>query len=1472
MRNRAFLKVALLGLLALALVPGLAAAGQEMLASQAAERATAVSGPVISVSPLSHDFGVVILGNSATFDFTVSNTGDADLHISGYSASDPQFTASFAPLTTLMPGETTLMTVTYTPVTGASTHAQVIIQSDATNGSFPVNVDGRGNTPPVLTVPASPVNFAAFVPNTLTVSAVDAEDDPVTFGLSSSPALPVGATFDHSTGVLSWTPTAGDAGSYLLTFDASDPYSTSASQDVTLNVTADNRPPVADPGGPYSAGVGQPIQFDGTGSSDPDADQSLTYSWNFGDSSTGSGPTPSHAYAAVNTYVVTLTVTDDFVIPLSNSATTSADIFSAVGIHLLAKLKSGELPIDGTGTQLISIELDNQGQVPLTSIDIASLKLSSNSTLGAVSFIKPDPKSVSVGDLDQDGTADLVLSFTRFDLRQLIGNVPNHTPVTLTMVGQTQGGNPQVVFGSGGPFSVKNTASGDHAPVVTAPTELDASHDKLFQFDVTAVDPEGDAITSLTAAPLPSGATFTPVVTNLSGKFSWTPTTAQIGDYTVTFTASNAKTGQASTLIHVKDQKPVVTAPASANFPSNKTSRFNVSAADPDGDVVTGISLGGDVQTGMQILPSATHSAAAPDTFQWAPTTAQESPQQGQQLVPYVVVFTAATSTLTGTAATAITVPANLKPEVAAPDSQVVNHNSNIQFNVIVTEPDGEAINSLIATKDGVLLPSAPVNPDDAFFTTLPNKSSGTFAWTPSAGQVSAAGTYYHVLFTANSGSPGLDGTAATLVRVADRRPVVSVAGSASVRADELLKVGVGSTEPDGDPYTIAASYNGGALPAGMDFDQAGAGSGDDTLRWTPSFAQVSPKGPGNDPVPYVIKFTATSSSPVNVGTAATAVTVLPNRAPDVSAPQTYTQGAEALATFLVKVSDPDFDLISTLTAADLPSGASFTTSPDNKVGTFNWTPTAAQVSPRQGSSLVPYVVTFTATSETLTGTTTGTAATAITILPNRAPVVSAPASVTIPANFLSSVEVNASDPDGDAISSLVATGMPAGATFTAQPDNKKGLFEWTPGSGDTGTTTNVTFTATSGATPQSGSATTAVTVSNNRPPVVTAPATKTAPHGSLLTFSVLVSDADGDAIGSLVATDSPAGATFTTNGSNTAGSFNWVPALGDVAGSPYTVTFTAMSGSPALEGSAHTVITVTDTAPKVTAPASVTIPYNKTSTINVSVSDAEGDAISSLAVSGAPAAATFSTNATNTAGTLSWAPAASDIGTTTTVTFTAMSTTMTTSASTAISVVNKPPVVSAPASVNAVQSLLLSISVTATDPDGVGMSSLTANLSGLPAGNDAVFTANGSHTAGTLTWTPKFVDVAPQPYVVSFSGTDADGLTGAASTSITVVKSATAAGSLADATPAAKFDARVSPNPFNPAAKFFFATTRPGFVKIRLFDLQGRLVRTLLDEPNMVAGTHEVTLNGHGLGSGVYYYRVDALEGTLKGHVTVLK
>src|SRR6267378_5902620 len=222
MRNRAFLKVVLLGLLTFAFVPGLAGAasqGQDltgMLASSAAERATAVSGPIINVTPTSHDFGRVnVGGSSGNFDFTISNnaTDGSTLHISALNHSGPGFSASATSMTILAGGTATLHSA-YSPASGSGLQSDnVAIVSDASNGTFSVLLHGIANNAPVFNPAlASDYNAPAFVNFSLTASATDQEGDGLSWSISSVPPLPVGATFDGASGTLSWTPGSADAG------------------------------------------------------------------------------------------------------------------------------------------------------------------------------------------------------------------------------------------------------------------------------------------------------------------------------------------------------------------------------------------------------------------------------------------------------------------------------------------------------------------------------------------------------------------------------------------------------------------------------------------------------------------------------------------------------------------------------------------------------------------------------------------------------------------------------------------------------------------------------------------------------------------------------------------------------------------------------------------------------------------------------------------------------------------------------------------------------------------------------------------------------------------------------------------------------------------------------------------------------------------------------------------------------------
>ena len=100
--------------------------------------------------------------------------------------------------------------------------------------------------------------------------------------------------------------TSGSFGGHLDAFQSLESLSGSAT--VTVLET-DNTPPVADAGPDQTDDEGATVTFDGSGSSDADGD-TLTYSWDFGDNSQGTGVAPTHVYADNGVYTVKLTVDD----------------------------------------------------------------------------------------------------------------------------------------------------------------------------------------------------------------------------------------------------------------------------------------------------------------------------------------------------------------------------------------------------------------------------------------------------------------------------------------------------------------------------------------------------------------------------------------------------------------------------------------------------------------------------------------------------------------------------------------------------------------------------------------------------------------------------------------------------------------------------------------------------------------------------------------------------------------------------------------------------------------------------------------------------------------------------------------------------------------------------------------------------------------------------------------------------------
>ncbi|MCP3859200.1 MAG: T9SS type A sorting domain-containing protein [Phycisphaeraceae bacterium] len=83
-------------------------------------------------------------------------------------------------------------------------------------------------------------------------------------------------------------------------------------------------------------------------------------------------------------------------------------------------------------------------------------------------------------------------------------------------------------------------------------------------------------------------------------------------------------------------------------------------------------------------------------------------------------------------------------------------------------------------------------------------------------------------------------------------------------------------------------------------------------------------------------------------------------------------------------------------------------------------------------------------------------------------------------------------------------------------------------------------------------------------------------------------------------------------------------------------------------------------------------------------------------------------------------------------------------------------------------------------------------------------------------------------------------------------------------------------PNPFNPVTTISFSLAEPGAVQLAVYDVRGRMVRTLVSG-DMSAGEHEVVWQGkddagHQVASGLYFARMINGDRALTHKMLMLK
>lgn len=276
------------------------------------------------------------------------------------------------------------------------------------------------------------------------------------------------------------------------------------------------------------------------------------------------------------------------------------------------------------------------------------------------------------------------------------------------------------------------------------------------------------------------------------------------------------------------------------------------------------------------------------------------------------------------------------------------------------------------------------------------------------------------------------------------------------------------------------------------------------------------------------------------------------------------------------------------------------------------------------------------------------------------------------------SFPVVATDPEGSAVT-ITASGIKTWMSFS------NGVFIATPGTTHSGTYT-VGFTAKDASSARSTLRVTITVVNANQPPTVNAISDKSVAEGASLSFTVSASDPDLNAV---TLSASPLKSWMTFNGAT----FTATPGYAD-SGS-YVLTFSASDGS--LTGTTQMTLTVTDVnqAPVFSTSASQAVSEGAILSLPISVSDPDGAPLT-LTATGLKPWMSLSGSI------LTLSPGYSDAGSYP-ITITASDGVKTSKLDMTVTVANanQAPVLADPGNWEIGDGKVLSLPVSATDPDG---------------------------------------------------------------------------------------------------------------------------------------------------------------------------